>query len=79
MYWFSMAAIMNYHKLNGLRQASLVAQLLKESACNAGDLGSIRGLRQHSVLEFCRPEIQQGLSGLTLRCLSEISRENQLA
>ena len=29
MNWFSMAAIINYHKLNGLRRASLVAQLLK--------------------------------------------------
>ena len=29
MSWFSMAAIIDYHKLNGLRRASLVAQLVK--------------------------------------------------
>ena len=28
----------------GLHQVSLMAQLVKESACNAGDLGSIPGL-----------------------------------
>ena len=27
-------------------QASLVAQMVKESACNAGDLGAIPGLRR---------------------------------
>ena len=35
-----------FGQVHGPLRASLVAQLVKESACNAGDLGSIPGLRR---------------------------------